>query len=192
MIKEMTFRQGAPFPAEENRLIEFKEIRGSNHFRPILDVSDEYAVAFLNSDGGRIYWGIRDTDKVVVGVHLGEADRDRLRRDVTSKLAEIQPQIDPTRFKLELYPVVGGSEDLFVVELSVPAGNSPTPYFTASHTCFVRVDGVKRKLSGQQLTDWILSRAVKNSVTSNDDSVDPTLIALAQRVRRIFSVLPVF
>ena len=43
-------------------------------------------VAFLNSEGGRILWGVRNSDRVVVGVRLASDDRDRLRQVVTNKL----------------------------------------------------------------------------------------------------------
>jgi len=181
------FVLGAFVSVDETRLLELKEVKGPNAIRAIVDVADEYAVAFLNSEGGRVLWGIRDADKMIVGVELTPADRDRLRRDITGKLGEIQPQLDPSRFKLTIHPVINGGPNFAVVELEIPAGKSNKPFYTGGHECFVRTDGVKKKLSGQQLTDWILSRAPAPASTGNDASTHPQLLALAQRVRRIFS-----
>ncbi|ATC64804.1 hypothetical protein CMV30_12970 [Nibricoccus aquaticus] len=181
------FVLGEALKCEETRHVEFKEVKGPNPFGSISNAADEYAVAFLNSEGGRIYWGIRNTDRVVVGVELSASERERLREVVVGKLSEIQPQLDPGRFKLTLHPVINGEVNSTVVELEVPAGNSSKPFYTGGHGCFVRLDGVKKKLSGQQLTDWILSRVEKNTATTSGAVTEPQLLALAQRVRRILS-----
>lgn len=176
-----------PLSSDETRQIEFKEVRGVNPVKAIVNTADEYAVAFLNSEGGKILWGIRDSDKVVVGVALSDGDRDRLRRDVMAKLGEIQPQIDPSQFRLEIHKLEGGDENRFVIELSVPPGAPSTPYYTSSHQCFVRLEGVKRKLTGPQLTDWIQRRILQTRKHHENDAPNPELLTLAQRVRRIFS-----
>lgn len=187
MTLPVRFVLGEALKCEETRHVEFKEVKAPNPFSSISNTADEYAVAFLNSEGGRIYWGVRDNDKLVVGVEISEPDRDRLRQIVFGKLSEIQPQLDPGRFKLKLHPVVNGSADLVVVELEVPAGNSERPFYTGGHACFVRLDGVKKKLSGQQLTDWILTRMEPRRAPPDSEAVDQAMLELARRVRRIFS-----
>jgi hypothetical protein len=184
----LRFTLGQSVPLEETRHVEFKEITGTNPVRSIVDISDEYAVAFLNSEGGRIFWGIRDSDRVVTGVTLSTSDRDRLRKNLTSKLNGIQPQLDPTRFRIILHPVIGGDDCLSVVELSVPSGASHDPYFTSGKEAFARIDGVTQKLSGQQLIDWARKRSPAKGVHERGEaSINPDLIALAQRIRHIFS-----
>jgi predicted HTH transcriptional regulator len=164
----LPYTLGTVLTLDESRLVEFKEITGKNPVSSIVNAADEYAVAFLNSEGGRVLWGVRDSDRTVVGVSVNHQQRDQLRRDVASKLHSIQPQIDPTRFKFELHPL--GSEggpphSLFVAELVVPPGDSNEPYFTGSHEMFVRVDGVKKKLTGPQLTAWIRQRSASPRAT---------------------------
>lgn len=181
------FILGESLRGNETRHIEFKEIKGTNPCSSIVNTADEYAVAFLNSEGGRIYWGIRDTDKVVVGVELTKSESDRLQRDVTNKLSEIQPQLDPGRYKLTLHCIVNAGSNLVVVELEVPAGNSAKPFYTGGHACFVRLDGVKKKLSGQQLTDWIIRRVTSFRPSSDNDPLAPGMLELAHRIRRVFS-----
>src|SRR5882762_5425110 len=92
---------GEKLPLEESRGVEFKEDRGNNPVSAIVNTADEYAVAFLNADGGRILWGVRDSDRLVVGIPLDERQRDRLRKSVADKLHSIQPPIDPTQFEFK-------------------------------------------------------------------------------------------
>lgn len=182
------FVLGQPIPFDETRHIEYKEIFGKGPVDAIKNAADEYAVAFLNSEGGQIFWGIRDADAVVVGVQLTARERDLLRREVTSKLGTIQPQIDPTQFRLILHPVSSRSsiEDLFVVELVVPRTDSSDPFYTGSHAVFVRLDGAKKKLSGPQLTAWIKQRSIPSRRVDPAVS-DPATAALVMRVQSIFS-----
>lgn len=156
-----TYTFGESVKVDESRYTEFKEIKGGNPVSVIVNAADEYAVAFLNSKGGRVLWGIRDDDGKIVGVRLRQQERDRLRRDVTSKLNSIQPQIDPTLFGFELHAISEPDTDgsgLYVAELVVPAGETTDPYYTGGNEMFVRLDGVKKRLTGPQLTAWIRQR----------------------------------
>ncbi|MGE3406430.1 MAG: ATP-binding protein [Pirellulales bacterium] len=155
------FVLGEKVLSDELRDNEFKEVKGANPVDAIKNTADEYVVAYLNSCGGRILWGIRDSDGVCVGVQLSYEQRDRVRREVVSKLKEIKPSIDPSQYRITLHRVVeGGSykDDLFVVEVCVPSVPNSEPYYTGGNECFVRLDGVKKKLSGPELTDWIRRR----------------------------------
>jgi hypothetical protein len=151
---------------EETRHFEFKEIRTSaGAVDSIVNTSDEYAVAFLNGEGGRIYWGIRDKDRVVVGVQLSFQDRDNLRRKVHSKLSQIEPKLDPATYRVEIHKVHDDHgqpvPDIWVVELVVPASGSTEPYYTAGGEAWVKVDGARQKLKGIALTDFIKQRLIK-------------------------------
>jgi hypothetical protein len=159
---EVTFVLNAPVSIEEIRNYELKEIRGTNPVDAIKNTVDEYAVAFLNSEGGRIFWGIRNSDRRVVGVQLSYPERDKLRQLVTGQLNAIQPPIDPTQYRIELHCVHDNDSsslpDLYVVEVVVPRVKSWKPYYTGGNEAFVMVDGVKKKLAGPALTEWILRR----------------------------------
>jgi predicted HTH transcriptional regulator len=130
----------------------------------IVNTWDEYAVAFLNSEGGRIYWGVRDRDRVVTGVRRSYHDRDRIRRDVSAKLNQIEPRIDPSQYRIEIHGVDDehgtNVPDICVVELVVPASNTPEPYYTGGGEAWVKVDGNKQKLRGIALTDFIKRRMI--------------------------------
>jgi hypothetical protein len=155
---------------EETRHFEFKEVKGTNAVDTIVNTSDEYAVAFLNSEGGRIYWGIRDNDRVVVGVRLSYQDRDRVRRNVSAKLNEIEPRLDPSQYRIEIHEIHDehgtAVPDLCIVELIVPASNFSEPYYTAGGEAWVKLDGNKQKLKGRAMTEFI-RRKLQGS-TAND------------------------
>ncbi|MBD2100656.1 ATP-binding protein [Leptolyngbya sp. FACHB-261] len=147
---------------EEDYHSEFKEIKGANPINTIKNLVDEYAVAYLNSEGGSIFFGIQDSDQHVVGVRLDVPQRDKLRKEVSNKLANIQPKIDPTVYRLEFHAVYGSDEqpilNLYVVQVKVPPSNSIRLHFTESNEAFVKTNGVKQKLTGPQVQDWIMRR----------------------------------
>jgi len=96
---------------------------------------------------------------VVVGVKLTSAERDDVRKEVINKLAGIQPQIDIVGLRLSFHWVFDSDaavDDLFVVELSVPRGEPATRHFTSGDEAFVRLDGVKQRLKGPQIQQWVL------------------------------------
>lgn len=161
-LKETRFVLNQPVIIEETRHFEFKEVKGTRPVESIENTADEYAVAFLNSEGGCLFWGIRNKDKLIVGVRLSYGERDRLRRVVSEKLNSIQPKIDPTQYRIELHKVydVDGKAipDIWVVELRVPHPIFPGPYFTGSNELFAKVDGIKLKLEGPRLVEWIMRR----------------------------------
>ena len=141
------FIQGAPVPFEETIFYEFKEIRSRNPASRIEEVSDEYAVAFLNRQGGRIFWGIRDSDRITIGVKIDERARDDIRVKVSNKLGTIQPPISPEHWQLEfhnVYDLQGETvEDLWVIELVVPPPQERGVFYTGSGKLFVKDNGVK-------------------------------------------------
>ncbi len=163
-VTEMTrFIINQPVSVEENRYYEFKEITGKNPVNTIKNTCDEYVVAFLNSDSGRIYWGIRDKDRVVVGVKLTYQDRDKLRRTITSQLSNIEPAISPSAYQVKFHQILDENQvplnDYFVVEVVVPKSLSKKVlYATGSGDFFIKTDSGKKKLSPAEINDEILRR----------------------------------
>lgn len=159
---QIRFVQEQPAPFEETRLYEFKEIRGGNPVDSITNTADEYAVAFLNLEGGRIFWGIRDSDRITVGVNLDERQRDNVRRKVSEKLWGIRPPIsdDDWDFKFHnIYDLQGNTvEDLWVVELVISLQQEKEIFYTNSGELFVKTPGGKQKLLGPQVTEFIRGR----------------------------------
>ena len=158
---QVDFIRGQSVPFEETRLYEFKEIRGRNPVKSVTNTADEYAVAFLNREGGRIFWGVRD-DRTIVGVPLDGQQRDEVRRKVSEKLGSIDPPISVEDWQLEFHDVydLQGEvvEDLWVIELVVPSPQKRDVFYTDGRELFVKTEGGKQKLSGPQITEFILSR----------------------------------
>jgi hypothetical protein len=183
------FAYGQPSGLEEDDSTELKEVNSADPVRAIANTADEYAVAFLNGSGGSIYWGFRDSDAVAVGVMLTQADRDRLKRVVFDKLNSIQPQIDPTRFQFDLQQLATETnEELYVIRLAVPSGGGMDPYFTGSHEAFVRLNGINKKLTGPQLTNWIRHRGGSSLPRSaHPTRIDEATGAFLARFRSLLS-----
>ena len=166
---QIRFIQNQPVPFEETRFYEFKEVRSRNPADSITNTSDEYAVAFLNGEGGRIFWGVRDSDRITVGVTLNERQRDEVRRKVSEKLGSIDPPISVENWQLELHNVYNPQqetiEDLWVVELLIPPPQERDIFYTNSGELFVKTEGGKQRLSGPQVTEFILSRSQNEAET---------------------------
>lgn len=156
---QIRFVVGQPVPFEETRFYEFKEITGGNASRSIAYTSDIYAVAFLNREGGRIFWGVRDNDRITVGVKLDEEQRDEVRRIVSEKLGAIRPPISVEGWQLEFHQVYDLQseivEDLWVVELLVSPPQRKDIYYTGSGELHVKTEGGKKKLLGIEVTEFI-------------------------------------
>ena len=159
---QIRFIQEQPVPFEETRFYEFKEIRGRNPADSITNTSDEYTVAFLNRDGGRVFWGITDSDRITAGVNLNDQQRDEVRRKVSEKLWAIRPSISDENWQLEfhhVYDLQGETvEDLWVIELVVPPPQEKDIFYTNSGELFVKTEGGKQKLLGPQVTEFIRGR----------------------------------
>jgi len=165
---ETRFVLGHPMRIEENRYCEFKEVKGTNPVRAIGAVVDQYAVAFLNmgSHGiGRIYWGVRDADRMVVGVKLSHGERDKVRRLVTDKLHQVQPPIAPSAYEVKIHHICdsgGIVPDLCIVEVKVPSSPSDILYATGSREVYVKTDAGKKRLSPFEIQQEVLRRHTHN------------------------------
>lgn len=166
---QIRFVQGYPIPFEETLFYEFKEIKGGNPARSITKDSDEYAVAFLNREGGRIFWGVRDSNRTTIGVILNEQQRNEARTKVSEKLGAIQPSISVEDWQLEFHNVYGLQgetvEDLWVIELVISPPQERDVFYTGSSDLFVKTEGGRQKLRGQQITEFILRRLQADTET---------------------------
>lgn len=163
-MKSYTFVIDRPVEIEETRYYEFKQIKGGKPLDTIKNTCDEYVVAFLNSAGGRIFWGIRDSDRHAVGVTLLSGERDALRKTVTNQLHQIKPPISPTAYQINLYPVYEDETcekevaDRYIVEIVAPPVFGNDLYSTGSGQVFVKTDSGKKLLSFQEVQDEIRRR----------------------------------
>ena len=166
---QIRFIQDQPVPFEETRLYEFKEVKGRNPADSITKISDKYAVAFLNSEGGRIFWGIRNDDRITVGVTLDDQQRDEVRRKVSEKLWGIRPPISDEDWDIEfhhVYDLQGNTAgDLWVVELVISPQEEKEVFYTNSGELFIKTPGGKQRLLGPQVTEFIRRHFQNNTET---------------------------
>ena len=198
MRTQLEFVLGKPVEMEESLTCEFKEVKGSNPVHQISRVVDEYAVAFLNASGGSVYWGIRDADRVVLGLPLPHKDRDQLRQVVGQKLATIAPPVSKGAFDLPFHRVSKSrhtSKDLYVVELCVSPSDTGNLFLTGGGEAYRKTVGGKAKLSGsdlilallQQLQDRERKNPKVNSKLSLDGSdLFPSVARRANVARPLF------
>ena len=144
-----------PIPLEETRHYEFKEVKGSNPVGAITNTADEYAVAFLNREGGCILWGVRNEDRLTVGVSLNYQERDKVAQSVDNKLFTIRPSLAPSSWCLNFLHVYDDDAaimDLWVVQLVVPSQSETNVlYTTGSGKAFVKTSSGKKMLSVDEI-----------------------------------------
>jgi hypothetical protein len=156
--------KGGVFAKQEDRSCEFKEVKGENPLGSIKSVVDQYVVAFLNAgvpQEGAIFWGIRNEDRMIIGVNLSEQGCDELRRVVTEKLHQITPTLAPTRYRIDLHPVSDGKkiiDKLYVVEVRVPSVRTSLLFATGNQEVYVKTDSGKKKLSALEVQHELLRR----------------------------------
>jgi len=139
---------------EESLSCEFKEVK-SNPVQAVGKVVDEYVVAFLNESGGSIYWGIRDSDRVVTGVPLPAMARDELRQVIGQKVSYIAPSIPAESIVVPFHPVLGSDgnalDQVFVLEVRVTRPKAPALFLTGGGAAYKKTLGGTKKLSGLEL-----------------------------------------
>jgi mRNA interferase MazF len=160
--KEFEFILDTIISLEESIEYEFKEVKGNNPVDSIKSQVGKYATSFLNQKGGRIYWGIADSRRIV-GVKLTYEQRDEIRRVIFDVLNTIQPSISASAFELKFHEVHSNREilsNIYVVELKVPIPIEPsTTFFLSGKELYVRVEGSTRVLLGSAIQDFILRKS---------------------------------
>jgi hypothetical protein len=116
----LQFILGKKLVQDEDITTEYKEVRPNQILREVYTA----ALSFLRQEGGSVYFGIKDSDHSVVGLQVSASERDRIKRDVESKLATINPRIEPvTNYSMEFHPVLDSSgqivRDRYVFEVEI-------------------------------------------------------------------------
>ena len=125
---------------EEDREHEFKSLKqAKDSVRTICTYYvAEYVNAFLNTNGGAIYFGVAD-DGRVQGIRLDRSQKDALRNEVSRIINRFQPAVEPELYELRFVPVLN-LDATYVVELHVRKGTARL-YMTGSQHFYLRRDG---------------------------------------------------
>ena len=118
------FVYNQPAKRDEDLHTEYKDVKPKN----IPNEAYEFAVAFLNKEGGSIYFGIDDSNKTVTGINLTYAQKDEIKKSLENKLSHLEPAPSAyVDYSMEFHNVIDeeGNEfnDLYVFELEVKRGS---------------------------------------------------------------------
>ena len=199
-MKHQLFVLGEAVDFEESMTCEFKEVKGQNPTQAIGKVVDEYVVAYLNEAGGSVYWGIRDNDRLVVGVTLDHDKRDQVRQVVGQKIAAIAPSVSSDCYQVPFHKVMHTAEgtvapeNTLVVEVSVRPPDSGALYLTGSGEAYKKTLGGKRKLTGAELLNALLVQLqAKQDSSQTPESVENSELtwmpSVARRARYVRPLL---
>lgn len=97
---------GDTVAVDEDRIREFKAVNQSRHpVDTITRLAKEYVCAFLNSNGGTIYFGIHDSG-VVLGIPLTATQCVRTQDNIALAVANFSPAVEDGLVRYAFLPVV--------------------------------------------------------------------------------------
>ncbi len=152
---------------EEDREHEFKSLqKAKDPVKTILEFYiEKYINAFLNTNGGALYFGIDDGGQVL-GVKLNRSKRDNLRIGISKLINNFQPSVEPALYRINFLSLEKET-DLFVVEIHVTKGTANL-YMTGGQNFYVRRDGSNFLMP----FDMIRSR-IHNTVETETSKIIP-------------------
>ncbi|MEH2225745.1 RNA-binding domain-containing protein [Nostoc sp.] len=123
MTQQIKFIQEEIFHREEGKYVEFKKVESQKPVNKIVDHAEEYIIGFLNASvKGDIYLGINDSGEIK-GITLSRSDRDKIQKNITDKLTNIDPVIPLSCYSVDIHFVHDAEykqiEDLCIVQIQV-------------------------------------------------------------------------
>ncbi|MGG0476198.1 type II toxin-antitoxin system PemK/MazF family toxin [Priestia aryabhattai] len=152
---------------EEDYEYEFKEVVAGIKPRDVVkEKLIPYVAGFLNDEGGRILYGIRDKDCVVTGLPLTIAEKDDIRQLINNKMDAIYPRVSPAAYAVSFHEVYDSQgrviDNMFVLEVVVyPPANPTIVYFVDRNKIYSKVNGGKKALEWTAIQDFIHRKAFK-------------------------------
>lgn len=160
-----SFELSSNIPFLENTEIEYKNFGfpfQHGHFNTI----KKTLCAFLNTDGGRLYFGIRDEDQSVVGLKLSDQKKVIFYNSIKNVLELIIPPPSVDDFSVSFIPIFSNSnggkyliDGLYIVKVIIKRGKINDLYFTNDRLSYKRRNGKNMLLSPIELKSEILRRA---------------------------------
>jgi len=159
-IRSYPYVLGQTVPFEEDRQHEFKA------FQPHLDLiqtlvreTEEIFNAFLNTDGGTIYFGIEDKGRIL-GIQLEREQKDDLRRRISVIIDRFEPKVAPELYELVFVKILG-YDSLYIFEIHVKKGTASL-YLTGRQNCFIRRDATNYRMGLDEIKKRILHGFIKD------------------------------
>ncbi|KAH3761552.1 transcriptional regulator, SARP family protein [Pelomyxa schiedti] len=155
---------------EEDKEHEFKAANNTEDPTTyIKSIAVKYLNAFLNANGGTIYFGVNDDGKAV-GVILDRAARDNIRLSIDSAVSHFSPEVDPDMYSIAFIPVVerpsqdpssvpekslAPATDTYIVEMTIHRGRASvyTDGVGKNAKAYVRREGSITELSPRSIDD---------------------------------------
>jgi Putative DNA-binding domain len=146
----------------EDRKNEFKECKGRGFDLTFAcDLLSKYVSAFLNTEGGTLYYGISDNG-VVSGVTMNRRVRDLFTTAFDGCVNKFRPPVEPSYYRLNYFPVYSSSgnplNNIYVIELEIQKGDENKIYFNHKEEAYVKRDSSVSLLKGPSLSEFTLRR----------------------------------
>ena len=161
------FILGKIIDQEEDYEYEFKEIIPEVQPRDLINEKlIPYVAAFLNDNGGRLLFGIRDYDRRVTAIHLTSEQKDDIRLLINGKMDAIYPRVSPSAYSFTFHEVYDENKNIltnqYVLEIVVNPPINPTiVYFVDKRKIYSKVNGGKKPLEWSAIQDFILRKSLR-------------------------------
>eukprot|EP01083_Nonionella_stella_P064543 168303_1 len=175
-----TFILGREFPRDESRNVEFKLV----NTRTIIPTSIKYTNAFLNSEGGVIYFGIRD-DGNIQGTVFPRKLRDEIRLQLDHAFIHSNPPIDMSMYEMAFHPVWSDGpnsrpyRDVYVFMIKVKASYAGV-YQTDDRKMWTRMEG-----SVRYLTPPMMAQRVASMMRKKDEELENKEATMREQIERM-------
>jgi len=190
-VNKRTYKLGDILDVEEDQEHEFKSLLYTQHPSYfVVSYCSKYINAFLNTNGGTIYFGISD-DGIVQGFPLNREGRDDLRLRIDAIVSSLKPQLDPSLYKITCIPVITPdaheyNDFLFVVEVQIQKGRAPV-YRNQRGEAFVRLAGSTYKMTDDLIEERnAKGRPVPPKSKKLEPLNSPTFVGRQQEISQIF------
>ena len=177
LIKDRTFFiLNEKLNEEENKQIEFK-----NYSYPLSEKLREVIIkqicGFINSEGGRIYFGINDFGKVT-GISLQSKEKDLFKNELVNLSNKFYPSCRTDKFNVSYIPIQNAGKwvkNLYVLKLIIKKGDNNKLYSISKdyYESFLRLDGQVVRLSSEEISSYIIKRANQLPIDDKNDFKDP-------------------
>ena len=161
-----SFEYKSHLPFLENLEIEFK-----NYLFPLnqknITILKKTICAFLNTNGGRLYLGIRDEDQSVIGIQMNDQAMFNFSKTIQFILEQLTPQINLDECMIHYIPITLGNPKqflphLFVIKITIKRGKLNDLYFTNDRVSYKRRNGKNTFLCPNEMKAEIIKRAQLN------------------------------